>query len=214
MVVRLILCPCLEGREDPENQPNPGYLNDAVWAVGCAPAAPSVALNIPVHLLPLSNVALLCLSQLDLNGCIRLTDVGLGAIGRQCTRLEQLNVSNCNRVTDKGMASIARHCSRLRRLTVSRCVSLTAKSFHLIAKHCTQLQELDASYCDQLTDKVLLQIARRCSHLSKVCAMVLLQLRPRFEAMRGRCAERWQGRFFVAPMNRKQPENQNLIFVT
>ena len=61
--------------------------------------------------------------------------------------MTSLNLSQCRKVTDVGLWAIARHCTKLRELTLSQCEGVTNIGLRSLAMKCTSIQVLDFSKC-------------------------------------------------------------------
>ncbi|XP_012263409.2 EIN3-binding F-box protein 1 [Athalia rosae] len=119
-----------------------------------------------------SLVRLRGLKQLNLAGCIRITDVslkyafnfpelrildlslcqqitheGLDFLTKNNRALEELHLSQCHNVTDIGISYIAKRLHRLKRLYLQGCSQLTDHSLDSIKIHCSSLQFLDVKAC-------------------------------------------------------------------
>ncbi|KAL2653796.1 hypothetical protein R1flu_021924 [Riccia fluitans] len=69
------------------------------------------------------------LVSLNLTWCVRVTDVGLKALARNCQFLEILSLHGLLGVTDDGIGELAKSCSRtLHTLDVSGCVNIKRRS--------------------------------------------------------------------------------------
>ncbi|KAI5424464.1 hypothetical protein KIW84_030593 [Lathyrus oleraceus] len=61
-------------------------------------------------------------------------------------RLRELNMDKCLRVTDIGLAKIAVECCRLERLSLKWCMEISDLGIELLCKKCLDLKFLDVSY--------------------------------------------------------------------
>ncbi|KAL3685798.1 hypothetical protein R1sor_003820 [Riccia sorocarpa] len=69
------------------------------------------------------------LVSLNLTWCVRVTDVGLKALARNCKSLEILSLHGLLGVTDEGIEELAKSCSRtLHTLDVNGCVNIKRRS--------------------------------------------------------------------------------------
>ncbi|XP_024959331.1 F-box/LRR-repeat protein 2 isoform X2 [Cynara cardunculus var. scolymus] len=131
------------------------------------------------------------LKELNLAGCVMLTDGSLQAIGHFCSDLCSLNISNLNYVTDLGLCYLADGCRSLESLNIARAgfsdvvvaafletsggslkeLSLnhvrkvSFNSAFALAKFSRKLVSLDLSWCRQVTDEALGFITDNCSSL-------------------------------------------------
>lgn len=131
------------------------------------------------------------LKELNLAGCVMLTNGSLRAIGNFCSVLCSLNISNLHYVTDLGLCYLADGCRSLESLNISRAdfsdvvvaafletsggslkqLSLnhvrkvSFNSAYALAKFSRKLVSLDLSWCRQVTDEALGFITDNCSSL-------------------------------------------------
>ena len=63
-----------------------------------------------------------------------LTDAGLMALARGCSRLQCLTLRRCKIVTDEGIVAIAQHCQHLCDLMLRRLPLVTVAALHSIAQ--------------------------------------------------------------------------------
>jgi hypothetical protein len=120
----------------------------------------------------LRMLAPLCASLrcLDLTPCERVTDTGLEAIGKHCTRLERLHIPYAGAgVTDVGIRSVVIGCADPAVLDVSGIRCVTDATLHTVAEHCRNLTELQVRRNTTLTFDALDVVARRCTRLRRIC---------------------------------------------
>ncbi|KAL2609041.1 hypothetical protein R1flu_027614 [Riccia fluitans] len=95
------------------------------------------------------------LEELDLTGLTGVSDRGLKALLEQGVgmQLRKLNLSGCVKVTDIGVYAVARQCKRkLRSLILEGCTRVTDGSLKLLATECQGIEDLDVSKCS-VTDE-------------------------------------------------------------
>eukprot|EP00051_Salpingoeca_urceolata_P013670 m.172455 g.172455 ORF g.172455 m.172455 type:complete len:1227 (+) comp17859_c0_seq1:103-3783(+) len=102
----------------------------------------------------------------------QVTQEGLMAIFRRCTKLQHVNVGHCGYVTgqwDEVLEVLAACCRDLRSLDVWRARSLTARGVLALAQHCHELRELDIGWC-RFVDcaECVPQLAASCPNLEKL----------------------------------------------
>ncbi|XP_028948756.1 F-box protein At3g58530-like isoform X6 [Malus domestica] len=105
------------------------------------------------------------LEVMNLNGCQKISDKGIEAITSACPSLKEF-LSYWNvRVTDIGLAHLVKNCKHIVDLNVSGCKNLSDKSLQLIAQNYPELQLLNLTRCVKLTDSGLQQILHGCPSL-------------------------------------------------
>ncbi|XP_052454438.1 LOW QUALITY PROTEIN: dynein regulatory complex subunit 6 [Carassius gibelio] len=93
------------------------------------------------------------LSEVQVSDCTRMTDASLKSLG-SLTKLCNLNISGCIKVTDMGIHYITEGASavELRDLDLSYCPKLTDLSLKRITQKCNKLTQLSVCFCENLTD--------------------------------------------------------------
>ncbi|XP_016378661.1 F-box/LRR-repeat protein 13 [Sinocyclocheilus rhinocerous] len=93
------------------------------------------------------------LSEVQMSDCTRMTDASLKSLG-SLTKLCNLNISGCIKVTDMGIHYITEGLSavELRELDLSYCPKLTDLSLTRITQKCSNLTNLSVCFCENLTD--------------------------------------------------------------
>uniref|UniRef100_A0A8C1FLV4 F-box and leucine-rich repeat protein 13 n=1 Tax=Cyprinus carpio carpio TaxID=630221 RepID=A0A8C1FLV4_CYPCA len=93
------------------------------------------------------------LSEVQMSDCTRMTDASLKSLG-SLTKLCNLNISGCIKVTDIGIHYIIEGASavKLRELDLSYCPKLTDLSLKRITQKCSKLTHLSVCFCENLTD--------------------------------------------------------------
>ncbi|XP_034948212.1 dynein regulatory complex subunit 6 [Chelonus insularis] len=84
---------------------------------------------------------------LDLSLCQQITHVGLDYLTKNNRAIEDLNLSQCHNVTDIGIVYVVQRLERLKRLHIRSCSQLTDFSLEAIKLYCKNLQYLDATSC-------------------------------------------------------------------
>ncbi|XP_050122526.1 F-box protein At3g58530-like isoform X5 [Malus sylvestris] len=105
------------------------------------------------------------LEVLNLNGCQKISDKGIEAITSACPSLKEFSSYWNVRVTDIGLAHLVKNCKHIVDLNVSGCKNLSDKSLQLIAQNYPELQLLNLTRCVKLTDSGLQQILHGCPSL-------------------------------------------------
>lgn len=111
-----------------------------------------------------SRVTSSAITYIDLSGpgCLRLTNVSLFHIARQCHKLRKLYICNRNRITSTGIEMIARHCPYLEVLGMSKCPLILSRGLGFVLRRSKLLRELDISGCLWVTNAVLVEIGQLC----------------------------------------------------
>ncbi len=95
----------------------------------------------------------------------RLTDLKLYVICRNSPMLEEINIDGCLLVTDAGLCDIGKFCKHLTTLKCNMDFAHFESSIGdfgvmCVAASCDELTYLDVSYCTQVTDRSLEALAR------------------------------------------------------
>eukprot|EP00268_Persea_americana_P034521 TRINITY_DN3415_c0_g1_i13.p1 TRINITY_DN3415_c0_g1~~TRINITY_DN3415_c0_g1_i13.p1 ORF type:complete len:578 (+),score=80.25 TRINITY_DN3415_c0_g1_i13:522-2255(+) len=126
----------------------------------------------------LERIGTLCpeLSSLDVSRCWSITGVGIGGIGKHCTKITELRIDGCRKVRnlgsdlqfsklevlmasasgieDEGLEMIGRGCQRLRILDVNGCLGVTEKGLRQLLESdssCKVLRKLNLEKCCDLS---------------------------------------------------------------
>ncbi|KAF7153231.1 hypothetical protein RHSIM_Rhsim01G0030800 [Rhododendron simsii] len=111
----------------------------------------------------LENYGQVCpnLQFLSVNGCLRLTDLGIGEVLKRCPAITQLNIDGLTQVS-----------SVLRRYSDNSVVNLKTLNAHgtrindeglaMIGNRCRNLQYLDIGLCEEVTDKGVMEVVTNC----------------------------------------------------
>ena len=65
------------------------------------------------------------LRNINLSYCIRITDIGISALGQSCHLLSNINLSDCDQVTDVGISALGRSCHLLSNINLSGCKKIS-----------------------------------------------------------------------------------------
>ena len=103
--------------------------------------------------------------ELNIKGCVELTDVGLWSIGRYCTKLERLDLSYVNQFTHVGLRSMCLQCRVLKDLDFSFCPQFNDLCLRSVAAHCKNLERLTLRDAKHITDRGLAEVAQGCTRL-------------------------------------------------
>ena len=108
------------------------------------------------------------LMSLNLEGCKKLRDLGLTALGKGCRSLQFVNVCGCALITDLGVAGLANGCRFLRVINLRDCVLIGDGALSALGACCTQLRSVNASRCSRIGDLGLLALARGAPGLQSI----------------------------------------------
>lgn len=84
------------------------------------------------------------LVELNMQGCVSVTDLSLQYIAEGCVHLQVLNISRCF-ITDVGLKQIANHCPMLKSLNVAFCNRITEAGLLESIPQLKNIQKLDIS---------------------------------------------------------------------
>ena len=82
------------------------------------------------------------LVNLDLSGCIDISDLGLAGLCSGSAQLKTLSLQSCVRVTNEGLALVASRFKHLERLSTRGCPQINERGFRTVAS-LTSLTDLD-----------------------------------------------------------------------
>ncbi|XP_017255370.1 F-box protein At3g58530 [Daucus carota subsp. sativus] len=105
------------------------------------------------------------LEHLNLNGCQKITDKGVEAITDACPKLKSFSIYWNVRVSDLSMTYLVKNCKNIVDLNLSGCKNISDKSLELIASNYQLLESLNLTRCVKLTDGGLQQILCKCCAL-------------------------------------------------
>ncbi|KAL6534588.1 hypothetical protein OROGR_013263 [Orobanche gracilis] len=95
------------------------------------------------------------LEVLNLNGCQKISDMGIEFITCNCPKLKVFSIYWNVRVSDLGISNLVKNCKLVVDLNLSGCKNVTDESLKLIADNYQELQLLNLTRCVKLTDKDL-----------------------------------------------------------
>lgn len=106
------------------------------------------------------------LENLQLQGCIGISDQGLEAVA-QLKSLRELNLKHCKHAGDEGLQALAASLSRLTSLSLQGMAGVTDKGVGHLAK-LKSLRELELQFCWQFSEGALcrLTVCNQLSHLN------------------------------------------------
>ncbi|KAF8403949.1 hypothetical protein HHK36_012056 [Tetracentron sinense] len=120
------------------------------------------------------------LESLNLNVCQKISDKGIEAVTNSCLKLKALSIYWNVRVTDLGIEHMVKNCKHMVDLNLSGCKidiaavlkcrfkNVSDKSLLLIAENYQELKFLNLTRCIKLTDGGLQQILLKCSSLESL----------------------------------------------
>ncbi|XP_048461809.1 F-box/LRR-repeat protein 2 isoform X2 [Rhincodon typus] len=91
------------------------------------------------------------LKTLSLNMVHEITDESVVSIAEHCRSLEGLSLNHCGQLTDQGLIAAANHMKRLTNLEISCCDKITSQALEVLVQECKWLRSLDVSMCGGLT---------------------------------------------------------------
>ena len=59
------------------------------------------------------------MKELDLQNCVKVSDLGLQHIATKCNDLERINLQGLPHVTDSGIINLAKYCPLLQKIKLS-----------------------------------------------------------------------------------------------
>jgi hypothetical protein len=106
------------------------------------------------------------LEQIELFGCIYLSDNALVAIARRCPSLKKINISECPDISSRAVCKFISICNTLDDFTASRCPNaIDDDVVSAVIQHLSgSIVKLDLSHC-KLSDSVLTESVSRCRKL-------------------------------------------------
>ncbi|KAL6540435.1 hypothetical protein OROMI_024318 [Orobanche minor] len=120
------------------------------------------------------------LEVLNLNGCQKISDMGIELITCNCPKLKFFSIYWNVRVSDLGISNLVKNCKLVVDLNLSGCKVLrnnvTDESLKLIAYNYQELQLLNLTRCVKLTDKGLQMVLLKCSSLRSLNLYALSSL--------------------------------------
>ena len=113
------------------------------------------------------HLKVLKLSQINLSCCRILTPISIIAI-KELKNLHQLNLMGCIELTDASLITIVEELKNLTCLNLSRCKNLTNISIIAIAKKLEKLIHLNLSFLEKLTDISILEMTKERKNLTRL----------------------------------------------
>lgn len=86
------------------------------------------------------------LTKLQLTGCSYIQDPGMRALGN-LTMLEHLGIRGLDFVSDEGITALARHCTKLQYLEMTGLDLVTVRGLRQLIRHCENLTTLNCETC-------------------------------------------------------------------
>ncbi|KAK2723859.1 hypothetical protein QYM36_002269 [Artemia franciscana] len=112
------------------------------------------------------------LTELDLNNCIKVTDVSLESAFASCS-LKKLSLRNCSQITDCGLVNLAAQPESFKRsieeLNLSGCYKVTDWGLSKLLPELKRLRVLNLKECYKVTSKTLETVKRYCPKLRYLC---------------------------------------------
>lgn len=97
---------------------------------------------------------------------VRVTDVGLSAIGLWCSGLRVLSLWKCPFIKDEGLSAVGKGCGLLEKVDLFKCPLLGDSGVKFIAKSCSRLSFLNLDECEKVSDLALVAVAEHSSDIT------------------------------------------------
>lgn len=88
------------------------------------------------------------LELLEVNGCAKVMDAGLIAIGQNLFNLHTLGIRACEHATDTAIVHIAQGCTKLRSIDITNLDFVSVQSVQELVEHCPHLTTLNCEGCN------------------------------------------------------------------
>ncbi|KAF7153522.1 hypothetical protein RHSIM_Rhsim01G0032000 [Rhododendron simsii] len=117
----------------------------------------------------LENYGQVCpnLQFLSVNGCPRLTDLGIGEVLKRCPAITQLNIDDLTQVSNILRRYSDNSVVNLKTLN-ARGTSINDEGLAMIGNRCRNLQYLDIGLCEEVTDKGVMEVVTNCQRLRDI----------------------------------------------
>ncbi|XP_042754239.1 F-box protein At3g58530 isoform X1 [Lactuca sativa] len=112
--------------------------------------------------------ALQHLEHLNLNVCQKISDKGIEAITAVTPSLKIFSIYWNVRVTDVGISHLVKNCKHILELNLSGCKGISDKSLQMVGDNYQHLELLDITRCIKITDGGLQHIMAKCSGLKSL----------------------------------------------
>ncbi|GAB2295450.1 hypothetical protein Dimus_029617 [Dionaea muscipula] len=90
---------------------------------------------------------------------VRITDIGIQHLVKNCKHVVDLNLSGCKNITDHSMQLIADCYQDLESLNITRCIRLSDSGLDHVLTSCSSLQNLNLYALSRFTDRVYTKIS-------------------------------------------------------
>ncbi|KAF7153324.1 hypothetical protein RHSIM_Rhsim01G0030300 [Rhododendron simsii] len=117
----------------------------------------------------LENYGQVCpnLQFLSVNGCPRLTDLGIGEVLKRCPAITQLNIDGLTQVSNVLRRYSDNSIVNLKTLN-ARGTRINDEGLAMIGNKCRNLQYLDIGLCEEVTDKGVMEVVTNCQRLRDI----------------------------------------------
>ncbi|XP_058215131.1 uncharacterized protein LOC131326378 [Rhododendron vialii] len=117
----------------------------------------------------LENFGQVCpnLQFLSINGCPRLTNLGIGEVLKRCPAITQLNIDGLTQVSDFLRRNSDNSVVNLKTLN-ARGTHINDEGLAMIGNRCRNLQYLDIGLCKEVTDKGVMEVVTNCQRLRDI----------------------------------------------
>ncbi|GJT44202.1 F-box protein isoform X1 [Tanacetum coccineum] len=108
------------------------------------------------------------LEHLNLNVCQKVSDNGIEAITAASPSLRKISIYWNVRVTDVGISHLVKNCKHIVDLNLSGCKGISDKGLQMVADNYRHLESLDITRCIKITDGGLQHVMVKCSGLKSL----------------------------------------------
>ena len=91
------------------------------------------------------------LESVDFNNCLKITDISITTLAKNCLELTTINIAYCPQITDVSIIELAHHCPKLNSIFLCKC-NITDVSVIELAKNCPELMIIDLKKCFKITN--------------------------------------------------------------
>lgn len=99
------------------------------------------------------------LTEIDLAGCVKITEVFLEALTKRCLGLRKLSLGGCHEVGDPATAVVLRSARRLEEIDLRACRRISDATLDDLGEHTPRLRTLDVGGCFNLTAEGFVRLA-------------------------------------------------------
>lgn len=108
------------------------------------------------------------LIELNISWCHQITEKGIEALARGCTKLKKISCKGCKEVNDRAVIFLSKYCHNIEILNLHNCnVSIYFPIFELIILIALKILLLFISQA--ITDASIVKLAEKCNNLKQLC---------------------------------------------